>query len=69
MSEIKIFRETNGVLNSPYFETTTPTRRCLVCDCLENPKATTVRTESDWLCKRCKSVLLKVIERESENGT
>lgn len=64
MSEIKTFRETNGFLNSPYCETTMPTRRCLVCDCLENPKATAVKKESAWMCNKCKSALLKVIQSE-----
>ena len=42
-----------------------PSRTCLVCGCLETPKAPTVNMERAWLCKKCKSALLKVVEKES----
>ena len=41
-----------------------PTRQCLVCGTLENYSVsmTAVDTSLPWLCDRCKSTLLKLIE-------
>ena len=41
-----------------------PTRQCLVCGTLENYSAsmTAVDESLPWLCDRCKSTLLKLIE-------
>lgn len=49
------------------FSVSRPTRACLVCDRRENPKADTVIADAAWLCDKCKSALLKVVEREGAN--
>ena len=41
-----------------------PTRRCLVCECLEHPDAPCVSPNKAWLCSKCKAALLKVVESE-----
>ena len=41
-----------------------PTRRCLVCECLEHPNAPTVNPNKAWLCNKYKAALLKVVESE-----
>jgi hypothetical protein len=43
-----------------------PTRRCLICECRENPKAEIVDAGKAWLCERCKEALIKVVEKESK---
>ena len=45
-----------------------PTRRCLVCDCLERPSATIVNEGEAWLCRGCKSLIKKLIYGEETNG-
>lgn len=37
-----------------------PTRECMVCDELEDPKSSII-SKSPWLCPRCKGILQKVI--------
>ena len=46
---------------TPFLEERT-SRKCLVCDGLENPEASIVDTATAWLCPRCKAALLKVVE-------
>ena len=38
-----------------------PTRQCLVCERMENPKATIVNTGLAWLCPECKSRIKNLI--------
>ena len=40
-----------------------PTRRCMVCDRLENPESKIMYNDKPWFCERCKKVLREVVER------
>lgn len=40
-----------------------PSRQCLVCECMENPKATIINEGEAWLCPECKSRLLALIHK------
>lgn len=40
---------------------TTPTRRCLICGEVENPKAGIVNEAIAWLCPECKSRARRVL--------
>ena len=42
-----------------------PTRRCLVCERLEDPEASLVDLTQIWLCDKCKTALQKLVESES----
>jgi hypothetical protein len=55
------------IVNRPHIYP--PTRKCLICDIRENPKAEIVDVGKAWLCERCKEALIKVVEKESKNGT
>ena len=44
----------------------TATRECLVCKCFENPMSKAVDADRIWLCERCRTALLKVVESEVE---
>ena len=46
----------------------TPTRRCLVCQCKENPNSVVVYEGAAWLCDKCRAALLNVVERSNENA-
>lgn len=39
-----------------------PTRQCLVCDALENPKANLIN--GFWLCPECKERIRKLLYKE-----
>ena len=45
---------------------TEPTRRCLICESLENPKVEIISESRVWLCDKCRAALLKVVESEGE---
>ena len=49
-------------LNQNYISHEFPSRVCLVCGKLEKEEAKVVFTGDAWLCGRCKSTLLKLIE-------
>ena len=55
----------NGVTNK---ELHLPTKACLVCGCFENPLAKVAYSDKAWLCDRCRSALLNVVERSNENA-
>ena len=56
MTEIKTIS-----LNPNYFSEP-PSRACLVCERLERKDANLVYTDGAWLCDRCRSTLLKLID-------
>ena len=45
-----------------------PTRRCMICECVENPKAEIVDIGQPWLCDNCKTILQKIIKEKQENA-
>lgn len=45
---------------------TEPSPRCLVCDCLEYPRADTVDLSRAWLCYNCKTILQKIVQEKTE---
>ena len=57
----------NGILlvPQPHRE---PSARCLVCAALEYEKAEYVNLMIPYLCDRCRSALIKVVESEDEDG-
>ena len=58
-----------GVVKIDNFEplTTSPTKRCLICDKLENPNAHMVH-EAGWICPECKDKLKKIL-KETKNDS
>lgn len=57
-----------GVVRIDNFEplTTPPTKRCLICDKLENPNAHMVH-ETGWICPECKDKLKKILSPPQTN--
>lgn len=49
-------------VNPADFEIEEPTRRCLVCECKEDPGALTVYNDKAWLCPECKAALQTLVE-------
>lgn len=45
-----------------------PSRRCLVCDRLEDPDAQIIREGAAWLCPICKAVLGRLVEEAVTRG-
>lgn len=41
-----------------------PTRKCLVCECLEDPTNPIAYTDKAWLCDKCKAALKKLVTKE-----
>ncbi len=41
-----------------------PTRKCLVCECLEDPTNPIAHANIAWLCDKCKAVLQKLVAKE-----
>lgn len=57
---IKVYREWKWSHEYP------PTRKCLVCERIENPNATIVNSGAAWLCPECKSRIKKLIYKEEK---
>lgn len=43
------------------FSTIPPTKRCLICEKLEDPNASVVDTSAAWLCPECKRKVQEMI--------
>lgn len=56
------------VLRDGYPAYELPSRKCLVCECLEVPDATIVNGGAARLCPECKSRIKKLIYGEKTNG-
>ena len=50
----------NAIPHPPVFDLEPPTRKCCLCDILENPKATAVYAYT-WICPECVEKLKRVI--------
>lgn len=48
--------------------TTAPTCHCIICECVENPKAEIIDVSKLWLCDNCKTILQKIIKEKQENA-
>lgn len=57
----------NGILLVPQPHIV-PSARCLVCTALEYEKVERVDLMRPYLCDRCRSALLKVVESEDDDG-
>ena len=47
------------------FPTMPPTKKCLVCNTMENPNATICDLSIPWLCPKCKRKLRKLVEEQT----
>ena len=57
----------NGILLVPQLHRE-PSARCLVCAALEYEKVEYVDLMRPYLCDRCRSALIKVVESEDDDG-
>lgn len=54
--------ETKTITLNPNYFSESPSRACLVCGKTEKENARIVYSDGAWLCDRCRSTLLKLIE-------
>lgn len=46
-----------------------PSRQCLICECMEYPKAPIIDCSQVWLCYTCKTVLQKIVKEKKDDAT
>lgn len=47
-------------------ETSRWTRKCLICETVEDPTASIIREDAAWICPKCRNGLLKIIRTEDD---